>query len=70
MAEARRRDAWDRTASLEAYLVLVMTGKKVRPADFHPFYSRSKRLRATREEWSGLKDEFEKFRRRRRRQRP
>lgn len=45
MAEGRRRDAWDRTATvlcLTANINRAKGSRAYKPADFHPFHQRSK----------------------------
>lgn len=37
MARGRRRDEWDRTAQLMAWLARVMTGTKIEPAKLNPY---------------------------------
>lgn len=50
MSRAKRKDAWDRTASVLAMLINVQPGKKrklFKPAEFHPMLKASQPMTMT-----------------------
>lgn len=38
MAEAKNRQLWDHTATLEAFIAAAISGERVDPRSLHPFY--------------------------------